>query len=199
MYLSAGLINTAQPGAQVRQAHAAPRFGRRARQSCAGIADLDAQLFALGKGAHDDFTAFDLRFKPVGDGVVIITNQRLIIRTESGRQAAVKFGGEGQAFLYNEEFPDRAKALMMLYKRLREIDVPEMMASIIVEPSRRPNSGAPMMKINTRPSLSHTSRSKQARTTRCSVSASEMRRKREANKSVSSDELKDVACATPPC
>lgn len=40
--------------------------------------------------------------KPVGDGTVIITNQRLIIKTESGRQASVKFGGEGQAYLYNE-------------------------------------------------------------------------------------------------
>ena len=40
--------------------------------------------------------------KPVGDGTVIITNQRLIIKTDSGRQASVKFGGEGQAYLYNE-------------------------------------------------------------------------------------------------
>lgn len=40
--------------------------------------------------------------KPQGDGIVIITTQRLIIKTESGRQASVKFGGEGQAFLYNE-------------------------------------------------------------------------------------------------
>jgi len=40
--------------------------------------------------------------KPVGDGVVVITNQRLVIKTESGRQASVKFGGEGQAYLYNE-------------------------------------------------------------------------------------------------
>src|SRR5262245_53705403 len=40
--------------------------------------------------------------KPVGDGIVIITNQRLVIKTESGKQASVKFGGEGQAFLYNE-------------------------------------------------------------------------------------------------
>jgi len=40
--------------------------------------------------------------KPVGDGLVIITNQRLVIRTESGKQASVKYGGEGQAFLYNE-------------------------------------------------------------------------------------------------
>jgi hypothetical protein len=40
--------------------------------------------------------------KPVGDGTVIITNQRLVIKTESGKVAAVKFGGDGQAFLYNE-------------------------------------------------------------------------------------------------
>ena len=40
--------------------------------------------------------------KPVGDGTVIITSVRLIIKTENGRVASVKFGGEGQAFLYNE-------------------------------------------------------------------------------------------------
>jgi hypothetical protein len=36
-----------------------------------------------------------------------------------------------EAFLYDERFPPRAKTLMMYYKRLREIDVPEMMASIL--------------------------------------------------------------------
>src|SRR5436190_2877271 len=40
--------------------------------------------------------------KPAGDGTVIITNQRLIIKTDSGKVASVKFGGEGQAYLYNE-------------------------------------------------------------------------------------------------
>lgn len=40
--------------------------------------------------------------KPVGDGLVIITNQRLVIKTESGKLASVRFGGEGQAYLYNE-------------------------------------------------------------------------------------------------
>lgn len=40
--------------------------------------------------------------KPVGDGTVIITSERLIIKTENGRVASVKFGGDGQAFLYNE-------------------------------------------------------------------------------------------------
>jgi hypothetical protein len=47
-------------------------------------------------------------------------------------------GVNAESFLYNPEFPARAKALMMLYKRLREIDVPEMMASIIYETKGQP-------------------------------------------------------------
>lgn len=42
-------------------------------------------------------------------------------------------GVNPEAFLYDEQFPARAKTLMMYYKRIREIDVPEMMASILVE------------------------------------------------------------------
>lgn len=42
-------------------------------------------------------------------------------------------GVNAEAFLYSEQYPAKAKALMMLYKRLREIDVPEMMASIIAQ------------------------------------------------------------------
>jgi hypothetical protein len=47
-------------------------------------------------------------------------------------------GVNAESFLYNPAFPARAKALMMLYKRLREIDVPEMMASIIHETKDKP-------------------------------------------------------------
>ncbi len=47
-------------------------------------------------------------------------------------------GVNAESFLYNEAFPARAKALMMLYKRLREIDVPEMMASIITRTPGKP-------------------------------------------------------------
>jgi hypothetical protein len=47
-------------------------------------------------------------------------------------------GVNAEAFLYDESFPAKAKALMMLYKRLREIDVPEMMASILVETKNKP-------------------------------------------------------------
>ena len=47
-------------------------------------------------------------------------------------------GVNAEAFLYAPEYPARAKALMMLYKRLREIDVPEMMASIIHQTKGKP-------------------------------------------------------------
>jgi hypothetical protein len=47
-------------------------------------------------------------------------------------------GVNAESFLYNPDFPARAKALMMLYKRLREIDVPEMMASIIAQTPGKP-------------------------------------------------------------
>lgn len=43
-----------------------------------------------------------------------------------------------EVFLYDEKFPPEPKTLMMFYKRLREIDVPEMMASIIVETPNKP-------------------------------------------------------------
>ena len=47
-------------------------------------------------------------------------------------------GVNAEAFLYNENYPPGPKVLMMFYKRLREIDVPEMMASILVETKGKP-------------------------------------------------------------
>jgi hypothetical protein len=47
-------------------------------------------------------------------------------------------GVNAEVFLYDEKFPPEPKTLMMFYKRLREIDVPEMMASIIVETPDKP-------------------------------------------------------------
>lgn len=47
-------------------------------------------------------------------------------------------GVNAEAFLYDQSMPARAKTLMMYYKRIREIDVPEMMASIIHEVSDQP-------------------------------------------------------------
>jgi hypothetical protein len=47
-------------------------------------------------------------------------------------------GVNAEIFLYDERYPARAKVLMMLYKRLREIDVPEMMAGILAETPGKP-------------------------------------------------------------
>lgn len=47
-------------------------------------------------------------------------------------------GVNAEAFLYDETKPADAKVLMMFYKRLREIDVPEMMASILTETENKP-------------------------------------------------------------
>jgi hypothetical protein len=47
-------------------------------------------------------------------------------------------GVHAEAFLYDERFSARDKTLVMFFKRLREIDVPEMMASIIHETENKP-------------------------------------------------------------
>jgi hypothetical protein len=47
-------------------------------------------------------------------------------------------GVNPEAFLYDPAQPTKPKALMMLFKRLREIDVPEMMASILTETKGKP-------------------------------------------------------------
>ncbi len=47
-------------------------------------------------------------------------------------------GVHAEAFLYDESLPVEPKTLMLYYKRLREIDVPEMMASILAETPDKP-------------------------------------------------------------
>jgi hypothetical protein len=47
-------------------------------------------------------------------------------------------GVNAEVFLYDDRFPAQAKTLMLYFKRLREIDVPEMMASIIAETPGKP-------------------------------------------------------------
>jgi hypothetical protein len=47
-------------------------------------------------------------------------------------------GVNPEAFLYDERFSAQDKTLMMYYKRLREIDVPETMASMLVELQDKP-------------------------------------------------------------
>ncbi|MDX1965132.1 MAG: hypothetical protein SFX18_18455 [Pirellulales bacterium] len=59
-------------------------------------------------------------------------------RRDARFQDGYNAGVNPEAFLYDERYRPRDKTLMMYYKRLREIDVPEMMASIIVETTDKP-------------------------------------------------------------
>lgn len=56
-------------------------------------------------------------------------------RRDARFQDPFNAGVNPEAFLYDERFSPQDKTLMMSYKRLRELDVPEMMASILVESS----------------------------------------------------------------
>jgi hypothetical protein len=47
-------------------------------------------------------------------------------------------GVNAEAFLHDPQMPNDAKMLMLFYKRLREIDVPEWMASMICETPEKP-------------------------------------------------------------
>lgn len=43
-----------------------------------------------------------------------------------------------EAFIYNEKLPPQPKMLMLFFRRMREIEIPEMMASIITETKNKP-------------------------------------------------------------
>ena len=51
---------------------------------------------------------------------------------------AYNMGVNAEAFLFDEKVPPFPKTLMLYFKRMREIDVPEMMASILVETPGKP-------------------------------------------------------------
>ena len=53
-------------------------------------------------------------------------------------QDSYNAGVNPEVFLYDERFSARDKTLMMYYKRIRELDVPEMMASLIHEMQEKP-------------------------------------------------------------
>ena len=59
-------------------------------------------------------------------------------KRDSRFQDSFNAGVNPEAFLYDPQYSPRDKTLMMYYKRIREIDVPEMMASILVEMPHKP-------------------------------------------------------------
>lgn len=62
----------------------------------------------------------------------------LVPRRDARFPDPYNMGVHAEVFLYDPTMPADAKTLMLYYKRLREIDVPEMMASIIAETTGQP-------------------------------------------------------------
>ena len=91
----------------------------------AAAGDLDGTQPPSGKQAERQHSAKPYVYDPVP-------------RRDERFQDLWNQGVNAESFLYNADYPPRAKALMMLYKRLREIDVPEMMASIIHQTKGKP-------------------------------------------------------------
>src|SRR5262249_52929696 len=91
----------------------------------AAAGGLDGTATPSGKAVTRQHSATPYRYDPVP-------------KRDERFQDLWNQGVNAEAFLYTPEYPAQAKALMMLYKRLREIDVPEMMASIIHQTKGKP-------------------------------------------------------------
>jgi hypothetical protein len=123
------------------------------RQKCAAwLSLLDSALEAAGqldgtspqgKGEQDS-----QRTKPGGNGKHDVKIARhysaktyqyeRIPKRDPRFPDPYNMGVNAEVFLYDKTFPAAPKTLMMFYKRLREVDVPEMMSSIITETPDKP-------------------------------------------------------------
>jgi len=120
-------------------------YGRRCIDQLAGDADREAaipddHLFAdaLAAAGGLDGAAEPLGVSPDRRHSAITPRFDPVPRRDERFADLYNQGVNPEAFLYDPGLGDRAKALMMLYKRLREIDVPEMMAGIIAETPGQP-------------------------------------------------------------
>lgn len=91
--------------------------------------------------ANDDFLQVDSetsRPRPVPQFSMVPFRYDAEPKRDARFQDSFNGGVNPEAFLYDERFLARDKVLMMFYKRLREIDVPEMMASILQQTHGKP-------------------------------------------------------------
>jgi len=121
------------------------RFGE---QAVAALVDeADRQELAAGLGLLEDCLGaaggLDGTGPPSGKPVARLhsaTPYRFdpVPRRDARFADPYNMGVNAEVFLYDEQFAAAPKTLMMFYKRLREVDVPEMMASIIAETADKP-------------------------------------------------------------
>lgn len=100
-------------------------WSRLLTEAVAAAGGIDGALPASGATLERRHSAQPYRYDPTP-------------RRDERFQDLYNQGVNPEAFLYDPSFDPRSKTLMMLFKRLREIDVPEMMASIIHETQGKP-------------------------------------------------------------
>jgi hypothetical protein len=91
----------------------------------AAAGDLDGKLEPSGESVSRHFSAVSYKYDPVP-----VRDERF--------QDPYNMGVNAEAMLFNPEIPPLPKTIMLYFKRMREIDVPEMMASMIAEDVDKP-------------------------------------------------------------
>jgi len=91
----------------------------------AAAGDLDGREAKSGETVERHFSATPYRYDPVPR-----RDERFI--------DSYNMGVNAEAMLFDPDVPALPKTIMLYFKRMREIDVPEMMSSIIVEESGKP-------------------------------------------------------------
>jgi hypothetical protein len=91
----------------------------------AAAGDLDGKEQATGETVDRYFSRLPYKYDPVP-------------RRDERFQDPYNMGVNAEAMLFDPAIPPFPKSIMLYFKRMREIDVPEMMASILVETQDKP-------------------------------------------------------------
>jgi hypothetical protein len=91
----------------------------------AAAGDLDGKRPPSGEEVGRHFSLAPYRYDPVP-------------RRDERFQDSYNMGVNAEAMIFDPEIPSFPKTIMLYFKRMREIDVPEMMASILHETSGKP-------------------------------------------------------------
>lgn len=95
------------------------------RRMLAAAGDLDGKAEPTGEVVARQFSAEPFQYDPVP-------------KRDERFQDPYNMGVNAEAMLFNPDVPPLPKTLMLYFKRMREIDVPEMMASILAEAGDKP-------------------------------------------------------------
>jgi hypothetical protein len=91
----------------------------------AAAGDLDGKRPPSGEEVGRHFSLIPYRYDPIP-------------RRDERFQDSYNMGVNAEAMIFDPEIPPFPKMIMLYFKRMREIDVPEMMASILNETSGKP-------------------------------------------------------------